>query len=188
MKGSLKDMSMSEQHQHTVEDISGSCHEKASLELNIAQNVAMEPSMYLSNDEEKEGSLTLKLDSPVPPKCSDIEENETEMNGQVEHYNMLAKKLDSDVVEHQELLPTELSQSACCQALMNLDQVGGSDDLIKCLEDEVGFSDDEGPSITMAEVPMDNQRGEHNHLVASGNYGEQQIICEIDHNPATVDT
>ena len=56
---------------------------------------------------------------------------------------------------------------------MNLDQVGGSD--IKCLEDEVGFSD-EGPSITIAEVPVDNLRGEHNQVVASGNYSEEQEI------------
>ncbi|KAK0137483.1 hypothetical protein N1851_026307 [Merluccius polli] len=175
---------MLEQNQYTVEDIGGSCHEKVSLELNITQNVAMEPDMHLPNDEEKEGSLTLKLDSPVPPKCSGIQDNDTEINSQVEDYNTLAEKLDSDVVEYQEL-PKELAASACCQALMNLDQVGVSD--IKCLEDEVGFSD-EGPSITIAEVPMDNQRGEPNQVVASGNYSEEQeIICEIDHNLVDTD-
>lgn len=137
---------------------------------------------HLSNDEEKEDSLTFKLDSPVPPKCSDNQEKATEINDQVEDYDTLAAKLDSDVVEYQEL-PKELSQTAGSQALINLDQLGGSD--IKCLEDEVGFSDDEGLSITMAEVLIDNQRGEHNHLAASGDYSEK---TKIDHNPARVDT
>lgn len=103
VKGSLDDMSMLEQYQHTVEDIT-SCSEKTSLELNIAQNLAMKPDMHLSIDEVKEGSLTSKLDSPVPPTCSDIKENDTKINVQVEEYKMLAEKLDSDAVEYQELL------------------------------------------------------------------------------------
>ncbi|CAL8347463.1 unnamed protein product [Gadus morhua 'NCC'] len=102
VKGSLNDMTMLEQYQHTV-DITGICSEKTSLELNIAQNVAMKPDMHLSIDEVKEGSLTSKLDSPVPQTCSDIKENDTKMNVQVEEYNMLAEKLDSDAVEYQEL-------------------------------------------------------------------------------------
>ena len=184
VKGSLNDMSTLEQYQHTVEDISGSCPEKTILELNMAQNVVLKPHVHLSIDEEEEGGPTPKLDSPVPPTGSDIQENDTEINGQVEDYNMLAEKLDSDAVEYQEL-PKELSQSPVCQALMNLDQVGGED--VICLEDEVEFSDDE--HLIVPKVPNDNERGEPNLGVVSGNYSEgQEIICEVDQNPAIVDT
>ena len=121
VKGSIKDMSMLEQNQCTVEDISDSCHEKVSLELNITQNVAMEPDMHLPNDEEKEGSLTLKLDSPVPPKCSGIQDNDTEINNsQVEDYNTLAEKLDSDVVEYQEFT----KRISCISMLSRIDEFG----------------------------------------------------------------